>query len=404
MRKNRGFSLLEMLVVMGIIAVLVGILLPIFAKTEQRAKLVRWGEFSNSIKGDDSLVLYYNFNGDQGSPIVRNQVVPGNGGLSNARRLDGNLGLYRNKALTIIEEPLHVPGAYEGDATLGEVWGASGRFPGKPALSFSPYGSTPTRPYCLALSPGAGTGELARLLANQAGGKQEQQFTIAFWINATPGLGAGLINSDGRYGSAFVNWDTGGEDSQGSYVIRIRSYGSYQPNHTKMRFQVRDLSEASYDVINDPRNLIDGPWEFWAFTFHFLRNTPGLPAHTFASYTRIFLNNRLADEKKDVGNQVPVDGNSSIDTPLEGLSTGGPLPLSPPLANQKNPDGYLRDYLCFFYGKKGGSTAYAFWGQCDELAFWDKDLSYDPNDPDSNTVTSNPTENVLSQMYRSGMP
>jgi hypothetical protein len=390
--KSGGYTLLETVVVVATMVILATMLMPVIEKARGRAKYVRWGEFSHAMLAEPSLVLYYNFVGDRDSTVVHNHAILCDSQRINPHSLDGNLGLYADKssALSQLWEPLHVPGGFKGDATLREIWASGGRFPGKDALSFSPGGNSLNSPYHLCIAPRDGTSQLAQLLQNDAQGRSEQQFTIAFWINTTPGLAEGIV-SNGTSGTSLFNWSTN-EQTSGIYVIRIRTFGIPGLSGRRMRFQVRDFSEANYDIGNDPAGVIDSSWQFWVFTFHWMSNTPGLPNGTSTAYTRIFLNNHRVDSKKDVGHIV-----YGVSSPLEGLA-GGTDPVG------SGDPRLMRNYLCLFYCKKAGSKFYKFWGQCDEFALWDKDLSYDQTNPDSDLATNDPKGNDLSLMYLAGAP
>jgi len=88
-----GFSLIEMLVVIGILSMFGAILLPSLSRARCQAKIARWGLFSHNIRADEGIVALYTFELDGAfGARLKNRAV---GGTVNAEsepeELDGML-------------------------------------------------------------------------------------------------------------------------------------------------------------------------------------------------------------------------------------------------------------------------------------------------------------------------
>lgn len=104
---------METLVVLGIIALILALMRPALAQARERSEYVEWQAYSHSLRGDQDLIAYYNFEHDTHGDRLLNAAV--------GDAMDGRYG---------------------SDQFDGEIdspnWTEQGRWPGKPALSFVP--------------------------------------------------------------------------------------------------------------------------------------------------------------------------------------------------------------------------------------------------------------------------
>ena len=58
-RSLRGFTIVELMVVISLILLIISFLLPSFASVRDRARRVKWFSFANGLRSDADYLVYY---------------------------------------------------------------------------------------------------------------------------------------------------------------------------------------------------------------------------------------------------------------------------------------------------------------------------------------------------------
>lgn len=222
-RNTRGFTIIELLVVISIIALLISILLPSLAGARDRARFIKWAGYSHSLRADTGMTGYFNFE-QQGTGSE----------LWNRAAIDPFL------AAKLDVEPEDINGgAYSGvDAsgpgTVGtpttQLWD-EGRWKGKGAMNFNGIDEYIAAPHSDLLD-----------MRKEVGSAH----TAGFWVKVDdwsvsldPFLCKGIITSNAALGGWALAKTSNGTDR------RFRFWQKYKPNSQYQASTGTDLDTGS---------------------------------------------------------------------------------------------------------------------------------------------------------------
>lgn len=233
-RRSRAaaFTLVELLVVIGIVAVLIAILLPSLARAREEAKYVRWQAFSRDLSLDPNLMLYFNFQNDLGQGTITNMAV-------NNQDDPGFVPSTCNGWLcdwTNNREPLTDP------TRMAAIWSNDGRFRGKPAVTF------PNGAWIAVGKDNYVTGKMANLL------RKKQAITIVMWVYVPPSPPSDSI----------IYWAPGSDTAPREINVHMPYGGTVYWDAPYDASGSQDRCQTPFSYGNS--SAAGGAWTMWAFT------------------------------------------------------------------------------------------------------------------------------------------
>jgi type II secretory pathway pseudopilin PulG len=227
-----AFALVELLVVVGIVALLLSLLLPALAKAREQARYVRWQAFSRDMSMDEHMAAYYTFQNDRGGTSITNMTVANHNYSFEPPSM--NLTMYDSgSGMATVTNP----------QMISFFWSNDGRFRNKPAASFLNSGLgnnmvvAPTVP--------SNSAALGNLL------EKSQAITIAVWIYVPPTLL--------QQQSSLVWWTDTSKNRE--FNIHLPWGGgvywdTYHPGAVGSTYRISTPFVYGYN----------SPWSLWCFT------------------------------------------------------------------------------------------------------------------------------------------